>query len=154
MHLPTRPSSLQPGVSHSSASLQSQYVFVLPLRIVPSTDECFSRAEEKMSSFKNSSGSMNGRGKGSSSLTLDDILSDLSNLPRSSPSTSSSSLKSLELSAPLPNSSESVDSSLAISQALIDRSAALLEEANVLDSVQARLQKVDESLVQVERELP
>lgn len=110
-----------------------------------------------MSSFQNSSGSTKGRGKGSSSLTLDDILSDLSNLsnlPRSSSSASSSSLKSLDLNAPLPASSESVDGSLAISQALIDRSAALLEEANVLDSVQARLQKVDESLVQVERELP
>lgn len=92
-----------------------------------------------------------GKGKGKSGvhLSLDDILSDLANLPRSKPSPFSTSIDELPTSR-----SESVEGSLAMSQALIDRSNGLLEESIVLESVvQTRLREIDDGLGRVEKEL-
>lgn len=126
--------------------------YVARVYVVTSSDACHDSVSISSMSVhpQNASTSSKGKGRATASLTVEDILSDLSELPRPSPAVAS---QPVDLAADVPSSSESVESSLAISQALIDRSRALLEETNMLDTVHSRMLKVDEALGQVEREL-
>lgn len=87
-------------------------------------------------------------------LRLDDILSDLDKLPQTSEPASSSALTSPTeqyTRQPLPESSESVKTSIELSQRLIESSKRVLQDTEALDTVRAGLDRVDRLLDEVEQ---
>lgn len=83
-------------------------------------------------------------------LTLDDILSDVEKIPtRAEPAHPSSSAPYTR--QPLPGSSESVDTSIELSQRFIESSKRLLKDTEALDAVRAGLDRVDQLLDEVEQ---
>lgn len=88
-------------------------------------------------------------------MTLDDILSDLDKMPRqvdnSSSSASSSSSSRPFTRLPLPESSETVETSIELSQRFIDSSKRVLQDTDALDAVRADLDRVDRLLDEVEQ---
>lgn len=83
-------------------------------------------------------------------LTLDDILSDLEKTPLQAEAEQPSS-STLHKRQPLPESSESVETSIELSQRFIESSKRVLKDTEALDVVRAGLDKVDHLLAEVDQ---
>jgi hypothetical protein len=87
-----------------------------------------------------------GKGRASATLSINELLDDLERLPY--PQSNKQTLVDI---TEVPASSDSVDSSLRISQHFIDSSRNLLRQAEVLDGLSRRLDGVDAGLKEVEQ---
>ena len=85
-------------------------------------------------------------------MTLDDILSDLDKMPSQADLHSTSISTSTPYTRlPLPESSESVETSIEISQRFIESSKRVLQDTDALNEVRAELERVDRLLEEVEQ---
>lgn len=93
-----------------------------------------------------------GKSKAAVTMTVNDILSDLDRMPLQKDGPFSSVSTSTPYTRqPLPETSESVDTSIELSQRFIESSKRVLQDTDALDSVRVELERVDRLLDEVEQ---